>query len=111
MTKDNLSAMVTAIQKSDARALLVGMQIPSNYGRRYTGQFRDLFVQVATHYHIPLVPFLMEGMATNKALFQSDGLHPNEKGQPVLAENVWRYLAPMLDARHAGSRNQDRAAN
>lgn len=111
MTKNNLSAMVAAIQKSDARVLLVGMQIPSNYGRRYTEQFRDLFVQVAAHYHIPLVPFLMEGMATNKALFQADGLHPNEKGQPILAKNVWTYLAPMLDTRHAGTHNQGRVAN
>ena len=96
MTKDNLSAMTVEAQKAGARVLLVGMQIPSNYGRAYTEQFRDLFPQVAAAHHTGLVPFLMEGMATNKALFQADGIHPNEQAQSILADNVWKHLKPML---------------
>jgi len=98
MTKDNLSAMTVTAQKAGAQVLLVGMQIPSNYGRAYTEQFRDLFGQVATAHHTELVPFLMQGMATNKALFQSDGIHPNEQAQAILADNVWKHLEPMLGA-------------
>jgi acyl-CoA thioesterase-1 len=100
MTEANLSKMVELSQKANARVLLVGMQIPPNYGRRYAEQFRDLFDKVAQRHGISLVPFLLEGVATDKAMFLDDALHPNERAQSHLAENVWRHLKPMLqDAR------------
>lgn len=96
MTQSNLSAMTAMAQEAGARVLLVGMQIPPNYGRAYAEQFRELFPQVAQRHHTGLVPFLLEGMAGDRSLFQADGIHPNEAAQPILAANVWAQLKPML---------------
>lgn len=96
MTQQNLTAMTRQAKQAGAAVLLVGMQIPPNYGRAYTEQFRDLFGKVATAENAGLVPFLMEGIATDRSLFQPDGLHPNEQGQPRLMDNVWAGLRPML---------------
>lgn len=96
MTQDNLSAMTSLAQKSGAKVLLVGMQIPPNYGRNYTEKFRQLFADVAAQHHAGLVPFLLEGMADKRELFQTDGIHPNETAQPILASNVWAQLKPLL---------------
>lgn len=84
------------VQQSDARVLLVGMQIPPNYGRQYTEQFQKMFTSVAKDNDAALVPFLLDGIATDKSLFQADGIHPNEQAQSVLADNVWKELKPML---------------
>lgn len=97
MTQRNLTAMTQQARQAGAAVLLVGMQIPPNYGRAYTDQFRDLFEKVAKAENARLVPFLMEGIATERDLFQADGLHPNEQGQPKLLDNVWAGLRPMLD--------------
>lgn len=105
MSEENLSKMVELSKDAKTQVLLVGMQIPPNYGRRYAEQFRDLFGKVAERHGISLVPFLLEGVATDKAMFLDDGIHPNERAQNRLAENVWRHLAPMLDdARQAEPR-------
>jgi len=74
----------------------VGMQIPPNYGRQYAQQFQALFAELAHAYDTALVPFLLDGMATDRALFQADGIHPNEVAQPLLADNVERVLRPLL---------------
>jgi acyl-CoA thioesterase-1 len=97
MTEANLSTMVELAQQAGSRVLLVGMQIPPNYGRRYADQFRDLFGKVAERHGTSLVPFLLEGVATDKAMFQADGIHPNEQAQPALLENVWAALRPILE--------------
>ncbi len=96
MTQDNLSKMISLSQQSNARVLLVGMQIPPNYGRRYTEQFQQLFASAAEQHKVALLPFLFEGMATDRQMFQADGLHPNEQAQPILMQNVWEKLRPML---------------
>lgn len=96
MTEDNLSKMVAMSQKANASVLLLGMQIPPNYGPRYTEQFRDIFVSVAKAHGAALVPFFFEGIATDKSMFQSDGMHPNEQAQAILEKNVWAHLAPIL---------------
>lgn len=95
-TSDNLVAMIELARRQGARVLLVGMQLPPNYGPRYTQEFRALYKQVATRTQVRRVPFLLEGMAANPALFQADGLHPTAEAQPILLENVWLQLAPML---------------
>ena len=100
MTKNNLSRMVDMSQQAGARTLLVGMQIPPNYGRKYAERFQALFAEIAEQHHSGLVPFLLQGMATDKSLFQSDGIHPNEQAQAHIEANVWQYLAPMLLAGH-----------
>ena len=96
MTRKNLNEMTTLAQESGAQVLLVGMQIPPNYGRRYTEEFRQLFSDVAQQNKAQLVPFLLDGIAANPNYFQGDGIHPNEQAQPMLANNVWAELKPML---------------
>jgi acyl-CoA thioesterase-1 len=96
MTRKNLGQMTKLAQKAGAQVLLVGMQIPPNYGRRYTEEFRQLFSDVAQQNKTQLVPFLLDGIAANPNYFQGDGIHPNEQAQPILANNVWAELKPML---------------
>lgn len=96
MTQDNLSKMAAMAQQSNARVLLLGMQIPPNYGRQYTERFQQIFASVAKKNGTSLVPFLLDGIATDRDMFQADGIHPNEQAQSVLAENVWEKLQPML---------------
>ena len=93
--RDNLTAIVASAQKSKARVLLVGQRIPPNYGR-YAIQFHDSFGEVAKARKAALVDFLLEGVATDAQLFQPDNLHPTAEAQPLLLNNVWRGLAPLL---------------
>ena len=95
-TQKNLSRLIALSQQINAQVLLLGMQIPPNYGRKYAEQFHKLYPQLAREHNTGLTPFLFEGMAMERSLFQSDGIHPNEKAQPILASNVWRELEPML---------------
>ncbi len=97
MTEQNLRTMTQAARKADADVLIVGMQIPPNYGRDYAQRFSAVFSNVAKNENARLVPFLMEGIATNRAMFQADGIHPNEDAQPQLLDNVWPALRPMLN--------------
>ena len=97
MTEQNLRAMTQAAKQAKAQVLIVGMQIPPNYGRDYAQRFAQLFSTVAKDEKARLVPFLMEGIATNRAMFQADGIHPNEDAQPQLLDNVWPTLRPLLN--------------
>lgn len=96
MTEKNLRAMAQMARQAGAQVLLVGMMIPPNYGRDYTQRFAGIFPAVARTETAGLVPFLMEGIATDRAMFQADGIHPNETAQPRLLENVWTALEPLL---------------
>ena len=101
-TKANLVAMVQASKAAGARVLLVGMEMPPNYGPRYTQEFRELFVEVAQSEQTGLVPFLLAGVADRPdalTLFQNDRIHPNEAPQPLLAHNVWPALQKLLPKR------------
>lgn len=101
-TRANLTAMVQASQKAGAKVLVVGMEVPPNYGARYTQDFRDLFKAVATKEKTALVPFLLAGVADRAdamSLFQADRIHPNETAQPMLAANVWPVLQKLLPKR------------
>lgn len=99
MTTRNLRDMTRAAKAAGARVLIVGMQIPPNYGPDYTRRFAALFETVAREERTARVPFLLEGVATEIRYFQADRIHPNESAQPILLENVWKGLAPMLGAR------------
>jgi acyl-CoA thioesterase I len=102
MTRDNLTAMARAAKAAGARVVIVGMQVPPNYGGQYTRDFRDLFEQVATAEKAALVPFLLKGVADlpdPTLLFQEDRIHPNESAQPTIADNVWTVLRPLLPKR------------
>lgn len=92
----NLSEMVRLSQEAGAEVLLVGIQIPPNYGSRYTRGFFDTFPRVAEKFNVPLVPFILERVATVEDLMQRDGVHPTTEAQPLLLENVWPHLEPLL---------------
>ena len=99
MTRDNLSDMVGQSRRAGARVLLLGMQVPPNYGRAYATEFSTLFQRVAKQDGAALVPFLLRGVAdvTHAAsLFQADRIHPNEKAHPIILANVWSVLSPLL---------------
>ncbi|MEI2414671.1 arylesterase [Orrella sp. JC864] len=96
MTEKNLRTMAQAARAAGARVIIAGMQIPPNYGRPYAERFRTLFESVAQAEQAELIPFLLEGMAQDRAMFQDDAIHPTEKAQPVIFENVWRVLEPVV---------------
>jgi len=96
-TEENLSAIVQACLAAHTKVLLVGMQLPPNYGRTYTEQFAGLYPALAKRFHVSLVPFFFDGFATRMDLFQADGIHPSREAQPLLLDNVWLLLRPLLN--------------
>lgn len=94
----NLDAMIQLSRESGAEVLLVGGRLPPNYGAAYAEAFHGLFHQVAQHWDVPLVPFLLKDVALDPALMQDDGYHPNAAAQPRLLENVWGELEALLNA-------------
>lgn len=97
--RENLAAMIDASERAGARVLLVGMRIPPNYGRDYAERFFATFGDLARERRVALAPFLLEGFADRLDLFQPDRIHPNERAQPLMLDNVWPHLRPLL--RHA----------
>jgi acyl-CoA thioesterase-1 len=98
-TQANLVAMARAAKASGARVVLVGMQVPPNYGRKYSNDFAAVFVNVARDEGAALVPFLLKGVADNPdadAMFQPDRIHPKEAAHPIMLGNVWPVLRPLL---------------
>ena len=95
--RDNLLAMATLARAQQRNVLVVGMQIPPNYGPRYTRGFKDLFVEVADTTGAALVPFLLEAVVLEPGLMQGDGIHPTAEAQPLLLDTLWRHLAPLLE--------------
>ncbi len=98
-TRDNLIAMVRAAKASGARVLLIGMQVPPNYGPAYTRDFVAVFEEVASSEKVPLVPFLLSGFAGRpdaESWFQSDRIHPLAKAHPVMLDTVWPALKKLL---------------
>lgn len=94
--KKNLAAMIARANKAGARVLLVGMRMPPNYGPDYTEAFAAAYAELARRERVALVPFLLEGIAAQPGLFQADGMHPTEAGQPLLLDNIWPRLRPLL---------------
>ena len=98
-THDNLATMTRAAGKTGAKVLLLGMQVPPNYGRKYSDDFARLFATVAKQEGAALVPFLLKGVADvaqAQHLFQVDRIHPTEAAQPLMLDNVWPALRPLL---------------
>jgi acyl-CoA thioesterase-1 len=96
-TTMNLEKMVEQAHEVNSTVLLIGNQIPQNYGKRYTQMFFDLYKDIANKYNIAYLPFMLENVALNKELMQNDGLHPNKAGQPIVLQNILPYLLPLLD--------------
>lgn len=91
-TQKNLIDTISLAKKEKIEIILAGMQMPPNYGARFTEDFKQMFVSVAREQKIHFFPFLLEGVAADKKLNQADGIHPNEKGHQVIAENVFNAL-------------------
>ncbi|MDR5750618.1 MULTISPECIES: arylesterase [unclassified Caballeronia] len=97
-TEANLRAIVERSQAVHAKVLLVGMYVPPNYGPDYSQKFHGVYEQLSKEKKVPLVPFLLAGIADKPALFQADQIHPTVQAQPLLLENVWPNLKPLLGA-------------
>lgn len=99
LSQDNLSQMTQAAQKAGAKVLLIGMQVPPNYGKDYGTRFAAMFAAVAKANKAALVPFLLKGVADgadSTALFQADRIHPTEAAHPLMLDNVWPELKKLL---------------
>ncbi|MGA9574771.1 MAG: arylesterase [Lysobacterales bacterium] len=97
VTRKNMASMIRQSQAIGARVLLAGIKLPPNYGSAYLQQFESIYTDLANEFGTLLVPFLMDGIAFEPDLLQADNIHPNEKGQPVLLDNVWKVLEPVLE--------------
>ena len=95
-TESNLRAIIESAQKIGAKVLLVGMQIPPNYGSEYANRFSGLFPKLAKEHKLPLVPFLLAPLIERPDLFQGDRLHPTAEAQPLLLDTIWPKLQPLL---------------
>jgi len=101
LMENNLKRIIALSQKSEAKILLAGMEIPPNYGLRYTNAFRQGFVNVvkgirANEQVFSFLPFMLKDVGTNPRLMQQDGIHPTAEAQIKLLDNVWPYLKPLL---------------
>jgi acyl-CoA thioesterase-1 len=94
--RGNLKSMSDAARRAGARVLLVGIRVPPNYGRDYAERFFASFAEVARQTRSALAPFLLDHVAEDLSMFQADRIHPNEKAQPRMLDNVWPYLMPLL---------------
>ena len=108
-TRKNLETMLTMAQQANAQAVVIGIRMPPNYGPEYTRAFERLFTDIGRERSLPVVPFLLEGIADNPRFFQADTIHPNEQAQPKILSNVWPILAPLLSASSGATTTVDPA--
>ena len=94
--QQNLAAIIQGARESGARVLLLGMQLPPNYGARYNALFSQVYADVAGAAQVPLLGFFLDGVGGVPALMQGDGIHPNAAAQPRLLDNLWPQLKPLL---------------
>jgi acyl-CoA thioesterase-1 len=95
-TRENLDAMITAVQRAGAKTLVIGMRLPPNYGGAYTREFEALFAAAASAHKVPLLPYFFDGFGEKNEMFQPDRIHPAAAAQPLLLDNVWPALRPLL---------------
>lgn len=96
LMQQNLGQMIALSSHAGAKVLLVGILLPPNYGPQYTRAFSAVYPALARHYRVPLVPFLLAGVAQDRDRMQADGLHPKAIAEPRVLENVWSKLEPLL---------------
>ena len=99
--KKNLAAIIEHAQQKDIAVLLLGMEAPPNYGAEYARAFRQVYRDLASQYHVALVPFMLDRVAGRAELNQSDGIHPNVEGTQIVAATIWHTLKPVVDAVNA----------
>ncbi|MDF1529170.1 MAG: arylesterase [Sedimenticola sp.] len=95
-TRLHLNQMITLVRAVPSRPLLLGIMLPPNFGKAFSEKFLLIYQELAEQLNVPLVPFLLEGVADHPELMQGDGLHPRAEGQPFMLELVWLKLQPML---------------
>jgi len=96
LTRDNLSKMIQLSQQANSRVVLLGVQLPANYGNRFREKFQQIFVELANQHQIASVPFFLSGVAETTRLMQPDGIHPGPEAQPLILDNIWPALQPLL---------------
>lgn len=92
----NLARMVKMAKQHHARVLLIGITLPNFYGPQYIRQFEQMYINIATREHTDFMPMLVESLLNRPELLQSDGIHPTREAQPLIANNVWQFLAPLV---------------
>ncbi len=92
----NLTRMVQQAKQQDAVVLLLGMRLPGNYGQRYTDAFYNVYQQIAEQENVAVVDFFLAGVGGEEGMMQADGVHPTQMAQPLLLDNAWQRLAPLL---------------
>ncbi len=92
----NLDAMIRVCLAMKVKVLLIGIRLPTNYGRAYTEKFHAIYSDLARRHRAPLLLSLMAGFETRRELFQPDGIHPAAAAQALMLENVWRHLKPLI---------------
>ena len=97
LMRENLTAMIEMSQDAGATVLIAGMQIPPNYGPRYTQPFFDQYAELAEQYGLYLIPFLIDGIPQQPELMQADGIHPKAEAQVMILDNVWPILLDALN--------------
>ena len=96
----NLTRIMTSCRDAGAKIVLIGIQLPINYGPQYRAGLRDMYRDEARNFNVPLVPFLLEGVAQDPKLMQDDGLHPVAAAEPKVLDNVWPEVATTLRTLH-----------
>jgi acyl-CoA thioesterase-1 len=96
VTRSNLSSMIEQSQSAGSKIILTEMRIPPNYGRSYTEKFNSMYTLLTEQYGIALLPFLLQDIALEPGLMQADGIHPTARAQPLILEQVWAVLGPLL---------------
>lgn len=96
LMKTNLSEIIRRARQAGAKVMLLGMKIPPSYGKRYIELFYNIYPQLAKELAIPFVPSIIEEVALVNDLMQPDGLHPNARAQPIIADKIASYLFPLL---------------
>ena len=94
--QENLGQMIALSRKAGAKVVLLGMLMPPNYGPQYTQGFSDVYKDLARQHSLPLLPFLLKDVADHRDLMQADNMHPQAKGEPLVLDNVWPTLKPLL---------------
>jgi acyl-CoA thioesterase-1 len=95
-TRYNLEGIIKACQLHGAKVLLIGMRLPPNYGTAYTQKFQSIYPELAKRYTLPLMPYMLEGFGHDPAMFQPDRIHPAAAAQPIILDNIWKTLKPLL---------------
>ena len=98
VTRSNLSSMIEQSQAAGARVILAEMRIPPNYGRTYTEKFNGTYAELASRFDVEFLPFLLQDIALEPGMMQEDGIHPTAAAQPIILEQVWSVLQPLLVA-------------